>query len=128
MFPAVKTLWKDTVSAEFWANRPKLCGNCAFSQNFLTSTLGEIAVFYAVWIYQKNQSEALSILSGIIYLVRSQNFPKNQYIFLTPPPPFPWYVQVRVCITIRGLRNVSFPENFASGLNKRDLFTISYTE
>ena len=28
----------------------KLCGNCAFPQNFRTSKLGEIAVFYAVII------------------------------------------------------------------------------
>ena len=27
---------------------PKLCGNCAFSQNFCTRKLGEISVFYAV--------------------------------------------------------------------------------
>ena len=31
-----------------WANRPKLCGNCAFAQNLHTSKLGEIEVFYAV--------------------------------------------------------------------------------
>ena len=28
--------------------RPKLCGNCAFPQNFHTMKLGEITVFYAV--------------------------------------------------------------------------------
>ena len=44
----MKILWKDTVSAKFRANRPKLCGNCAFPQNFLTRKLGEITVFYAV--------------------------------------------------------------------------------
>ena len=38
---------KGTVSAEFWANRPKLCGNCAFPKNFHTRKLGEITVFYA---------------------------------------------------------------------------------
>ena len=27
---------------------PKLCGNCAFLQNFHTRKLGEITVFYAV--------------------------------------------------------------------------------
>ena len=27
----------------------KLCGNSAFPQNFHTSKLGEISVFYAVW-------------------------------------------------------------------------------
>ena len=30
------------------AIRPKLCGNCAFPQNFYTRKLGEITVFYAV--------------------------------------------------------------------------------
>ena len=29
-------------------NRPKLCINCAFPQNFLTKKLGEITVFYVV--------------------------------------------------------------------------------
>ena len=37
-----KILWKGT------ANRPKLCGNCAFPQNFHTRKLGEITVFYDV--------------------------------------------------------------------------------
>ena len=27
-------------------NRPKLCGNCTFPQNFRTRKLGEITVFY----------------------------------------------------------------------------------
>ena len=31
----MEILWKGTVSAEFWGNRPKLCGNCAFSQNYV---------------------------------------------------------------------------------------------
>ena len=29
--------------------RQKLCGNCAFPQNFHTTKLGEITVFYAVF-------------------------------------------------------------------------------
>ena len=29
-------VWKCTVSAEFWANRPKLNEHCAFPQNVLT--------------------------------------------------------------------------------------------
>ena len=28
--------------------RPKLCGNCAFLQNFRTRKLGEITIFFAV--------------------------------------------------------------------------------
>ena len=34
LFPGAEILWKDTVSAEYWANLPKLCVNCAFLQNF----------------------------------------------------------------------------------------------
>ena len=30
------------------ANRPKLCANCAFPQNFHTRKLGELTAFYAV--------------------------------------------------------------------------------
>ena len=44
----MEILWKGTVSAQFRANRSKLCGNCAFPQNFHTSKLGEITVFLAV--------------------------------------------------------------------------------
>ena len=33
---------------QFRANRSKLCGNCAFPQNFHTRKLGEIKVFFAV--------------------------------------------------------------------------------
>ena len=41
-------MWKGTVSAQFWAIRPKLCGNCAFPQNFHTGKLGEIAIIFTV--------------------------------------------------------------------------------
>ena len=44
-FPGVEILWKGTVSSY-----PKLCGNCAFPQNFYTRKLGEITAFYAVLI------------------------------------------------------------------------------
>ena len=43
-FPGMETLWKNTVSAKFRANCPKLCRNCAFPQNFHTKKLGEIMV------------------------------------------------------------------------------------
>ena len=33
--------------------RPKLCGNCAFPQNFNTKKLGEITVFFAVLPFWK---------------------------------------------------------------------------
>ena len=39
-------MWKFCGKAQ--AIRPKLCGNCAFPQNFHTMKLGEITVFYAV--------------------------------------------------------------------------------
>ena len=44
----MEIFWKGTVSAEFRANRLKLCGNCAFPQNVHTRKLGEITVFFAV--------------------------------------------------------------------------------
>ena len=47
-FPGVEILRKGTVTTEFRAIRPKLCGNCAFPQNFHTRKLGEITVFYAM--------------------------------------------------------------------------------
>ena len=31
------------------ANHPKLCGNCAFEQNFHTKKLGEITLFFVVY-------------------------------------------------------------------------------
>ena len=33
---------------QFRANRSKLCGNCAFPQNFHTRKLGEMSVIYAI--------------------------------------------------------------------------------
>ena len=51
----MEILWKDTVTAYFLVNRPKLCGNCAFPQNFHTRKLGEITLFYAVVMLQKLQ-------------------------------------------------------------------------
>ena len=51
-FLALEILWKDTVSLEFRANRPKLYGNCDFQQNFHTGKLGENSVFYAVYFYK----------------------------------------------------------------------------
>ena len=47
----MEIFWKGTVSAEFRTNRPnrpKLCRNCAFPQNFHTRELGEITVFSVV--------------------------------------------------------------------------------
>ena len=47
-FPGVEILWKRTVSTEFWANRPKLCGNSTFPKNFHAMKLSEVAIFYTV--------------------------------------------------------------------------------
>ena len=45
------------------ANRPKLCGNCAFPQNFHTRKLGEITVFFAVNV---TDSESLNFNDQIL--------------------------------------------------------------
>ena len=49
-------------------NCPKLCGNCAFPQNFHTRKLREITVFFAV-IMAKSRYEAIL------------NFPKKYLIW-----------------------------------------------
>ena len=53
-FPGVEILQKGTVSAEFRANHPKLCRNCAFPHNSYTRKLGEISVFYSVFAFNLN--------------------------------------------------------------------------
>ena len=46
VIPSNLLLWKCC------GNRPKQSGNCAFPQNFHTSKLGEITVFYEMkWKY-----------------------------------------------------------------------------
>ena len=59
LFLGVKILWKHTVSAEFRVNRPKLCGNCAFSQNFHTRKLGKITMVHAVTVQSNKKYERL---------------------------------------------------------------------
>ena len=44
----VKILWKDTASAKFWVNLPKLYEKCVVPENFYTKKLGKISVFYAI--------------------------------------------------------------------------------
>ena len=46
--PGAQVLSKGTFFAQFWANSPKLCGKCAFPQNFHTRKVGEITLFFAV--------------------------------------------------------------------------------
>ena len=47
-FSGVEILQKRILSVEFQVIRSKLCGNCAFPQNFHTRKLDEITVFHAV--------------------------------------------------------------------------------
>ena len=53
----MEVLWKVTVFAQFWANYPKVCGNCAFSQNFHARKLGEIMVFSAAKVFKDGSSK-----------------------------------------------------------------------
>ena len=50
-FPDVEVLWRGTVPAEFLAIRPKLCGYCAFPQNFHTRKLGGTTIFFEVFFF-----------------------------------------------------------------------------
>ena len=62
---------------KFRANRPKLCGNCAFPQSFHTRKLGEITAFYAVrrtWNKTKNQL-------FIFYAMHVSNSVTNRKLF-----------------------------------------------
>ena len=51
----MKILWKCTVATEYRVIRRKLCGNCAFPQNFHTRKLVEITVFCAVLMNNKQK-------------------------------------------------------------------------
>ena len=69
----MKVLWKGTVSAWFQANRPKLCWNCDFPQNFHTRKLREITVFLAVSV--DSSSICFQLWSSIkIYKWRETKF------------------------------------------------------
>ena len=58
-FTDVRILWKDTVSSNFRVTCPKLCGNCAFSQNSHAKKLGEIKVFNTVFTYSTSPQHHL---------------------------------------------------------------------
>ena len=58
-----------TVSAEFWENRPKICGNCAFPQNFHVRKLGEITVFFAVHCFQFFNAEVHTFLITFYFVL-----------------------------------------------------------
>ena len=58
--------------------RPKLCGSCAFSQNFHTRKLGETSVFYAVpCILGSIMHGKYQLLQLIISKQLQKNFPKS---------------------------------------------------
>ena len=54
LFPGADILLNGAVSEECPAIRLKLCGNCAFPQNFHTGKLGEISVLYLVIVIKLN--------------------------------------------------------------------------
>ena len=54
-----------TVSAYFRANRLKLCGNCAFPQNFNTRKSGEITRFFAVDVSGKELITEITKASAV---------------------------------------------------------------
>ena len=61
-------VWKFCGKVQF---RSKLCGNCAFSQNFHTMKLGEITVFFAVYLNEERwKIERISFKVSQIFLKR----------------------------------------------------------
>ena len=83
----MEILWKGTVSAWFRAIRRKLCGDCAFPQNFRTRNLGEITVFFAGYKFLQNAKDRFHNGGGkekaAKYYVDNQEVlrdkPRNQY-------------------------------------------------
>ena len=55
----------------------KLCGNCVFSQNFLTRKLGEILIFYAV-VLSKFAGRKLAIFGKQGWIIYWE-FSKEQF-------------------------------------------------
>ena len=65
-------VWKRSEKAHFWANRPKLCGNCEFPQNIHTKKLGEIRLFDAMNVLQYHhvvRSITIFLLCAILSFV-----------------------------------------------------------
>ena len=59
-FPAVETFWKRTVIL------PKLCGNCTLPQKFCSRKLGEISVFYPMFVLKVNRIKiSLNLLNQL---------------------------------------------------------------
>ena len=63
----VELLWKSTISAWFQAICSKLCGNCAFPQNFRTTKISEITVLFVVKLQVSRLVQVILCL-GIIWL------------------------------------------------------------
>ena len=74
----MEILWKCIASTEFWTNCTKICGNCAFPQNFHKRKLGEIMVIYAVLNkYSRRPLFRMLLISNIRY--SEQNFKSLEF-------------------------------------------------
>ena len=73
----MEILWKGTVSAWFRANSLKLWESCAFPQSFHTRKLGEIVVFYAVYLDELIDNVDINELESITNTEISPNAPNN---------------------------------------------------
>ena len=71
--------WKGTGSAKFRANHPKLYGNCAFPQNFLTTKLGEITVRYCGTVTVNTQDEVLHVAITLGRMLTYYTISLNQF-------------------------------------------------
>ena len=73
-------------------NRPKLCGNCAFQQNFYTSKLGETTVSYAVKVTESQDlSEKICFQEIKFFPEKLSQFFLSQFsidVFLSTFLPF----------------------------------------
>ena len=77
----MEILWKCIASTEFWTNCTKICGNCAFPQNFHKRKLGEIMVFYAVLNkYSRRPLFRMLLISNIRY--SEQNFKSLEFLVI----------------------------------------------
>ena len=84
-------MWKFYGKAQFphsFGDSPKLCGNCAFTQNFHNRKLGEITVFYEVPVFDRENNHFSKILP--LELEGSSSQPSiQQAIFLSVYDHFP---------------------------------------
>ena len=91
----MEILWKGTVFVEFRAICQKLCGNCAFPQNFHTRKLGKVTLDYAVYLtlnvgtsfdanvlnYDTTHSFPLVYIALLICCVSSNKHPRCLFNF-----------------------------------------------